>query len=143
MFTFTDFSRKIIRCMKGFVNFQSTLMAMKSFEYSSDTGQGIRKSFSLFLNLNLLLYLPNICSSRPKKVVLFLEIGRVKKCLSPTLLRKSNVYENIIFSFKKTLTNKKSSTSRFIRMNLRFFPSNNKNRALCFSTKKSAVRVIF
>ena len=58
-------------------------------------------------------------------MVLFLEIGRVKMFLSPTLPHKSNVYENIYFLFKKnTHTNKKFSTSKFICTNLRFFSLN-------------------
>ena len=64
---------------------------------------------------------------RPKKVVLFPEIGRVKFFLSFTRLRKSSVYENIYILFQKTHTQtKKIPTSKFIRTNLRFFPSNNK-----------------
>ena len=43
-----------------------------------------------------------------------------------------------IFCFKKTHANKKISTCKFIRRNLRFFPW-----ALCCSTKKSAVRIVF
>ena len=48
-----------------------------------------------------------------------------------------------IFCFKKyTLTN--ISTSNIIRTNLRFFSfQTTKDRALCFSTKKKAVRVVF
>ena len=61
---------------------------------------------------------------RPIKVVLFLEIDRVKKILSPT---RPHVYENIYLLFKKnTHINKKNFTSKFIRTNLCFFPSNNK-----------------
>ena len=47
---------------------------------------------------------------RPKKVVLFLEIGWVKMFLSPTRPHKSNVYENIYiyFYFKKMQTSKKN-----------------------------------
>ena len=69
-----------------------------------------------------------------KKVVLFPEIDRVNFFLSPTCPHKPNVYENIYFLFQKnTHRNKKFSTSKFIRKNLRFFPSN----------KKSVVRVVF
>ena len=44
---------------------------------------------------------------RPKKVGLFLEIGRVKKKLSPTRPHESNVYENIYFLCQKTRTQTK------------------------------------
>ena len=51
-----------------------------------------------------------------KKVVLFPEIGQVNKILSPTLPHKSNVFENIYLVFQKnTQTNKKISTSKFLR----------------------------
>ena len=69
---------------------------------------------------------------RPKKVVLFPEIGWVKNFLSPIRPHKSNRYEHICFLFQKsTHTNKQM-----------FFPSKNKI-GLCFATKKSAVRVVF
>ena len=49
----------------------------------------------------------NSLTIRPKKVVLFPEIGHVKIFLSPTRPHKSNVYENIYFLFQKnTHTNK-------------------------------------
>ena len=71
-----------------------------------------------------------------KKVVLFPEIGWVKIVLSPTRPRKSDVYENIYFLFQKNIhTNKKNSTSEFVRTNLRIFLQTKKDRALCFSTK--------
>ena len=58
-----------------------------------------------------------------KKVVLFLEIDLENFFLSSTCPHKPNVYENIYFWFQKnTHTNKKISTSKFIRKNLRFFP---------------------
>ena len=59
---------------------------------------------------------------RPKKVVLFLEIGWVKMFLSPTRPHKSNVYENIyiyIFISKKYKQAKKI-TSKFVLTNVRF-----------------------
>ena len=72
-----------------------------------------------------------------KKVVLFPEIGWVKIVLSPTRPRKSDVYENIYFLFQKNIhTNKKNSTSEFVRTNLRIFLQTKKDRALCFSTKE-------
>ena len=59
---------------------------------------------------------------KPKKVVLFPEIDRMKIFLSPTRPHKSNVYENIYFVFQKhTHTNKKIPIRKFIRTNLRFF----------------------
>ena len=61
---------------------------------------------------------------------------------SPTRTHKPNVYKNT-FSFKKPHILKKISTSKFICTNLRFFPSKIKDRALCFSTKKSGVSVVF
>ena len=54
----------------------------------------------------------NKSDTRPKKVVLFPEIDRVKNFLSPNRPHMSNVYENIYFCSKKTHTNKKSSTSQ-------------------------------
>ena len=64
----------------------------------------------------------SIDSWAPKKIVLFLEIDRVKFFLSPNRPHQSNVYENIYFLFRKnTHTNKKFSTSKFICANLRFF----------------------
>ena len=59
---------------------------------------------------------------KKKKIAFFSEIGRVKIFLSPTHPHMSNVYENIYFLFQKKHTNKKISTSKFIRTNLRFFP---------------------
>ena len=62
---------------------------------------------------------------RPKKVVLFPEIGCVKIILSLTRPHMSNVYDNIFILFQKNI-NKKISSSKFIRTNLRFFLLNNK-----------------
>ena len=45
---------------------------------------------------------------RPKKVVLFSEIGRVKIFLSPTCPHKSNVYENIYFLIQKNTPKQKN-----------------------------------
>ena len=72
-----------------------------------------------------------------KKVALFPEIGRVKNFLS-------NVYENIYFLFQK---NTQKQQKNFHQQNHSykftfFFFQKTKNRALCFSTKKSAVRVV-
>ena len=50
---------------------------------------------------------------RPKKLVLFPEIGRVKIFLSPTLY----------FLFQKNKHKQKNSTNKFIGTNLRFIPS--------------------
>ena len=44
-----------------------------------------------------------------------------EKFLLSTRPHTSNVYDNI-YCFKKTHTNKKIRTSKFIRTNLRFFP---------------------
>ena len=82
---------------------------------------------------------------RPKKVILFPKIDRVKNFLSTTRPHKSNVYENIFF-VSKTHTHtqtKKISTSKFICKNLRFSLQKIREKDLCFSTKKSAVRVVF
>ena len=54
---------------------------------------------------------------RPKKLVLFPKIGQAEFFLSRHHPHKSNVYENMY-----THTNKKISTSKLIRTNLRFFP---------------------
>ena len=77
---------------------------------------------------------------RQKKSSLVSGNRLVKMCLSSTRPHRSNVYENIYFFFqtKNSHTNKNFFTSKFMRMNLRFFP-----RALCFSTKASVVRVVF
>ena len=82
--------------------------------------------------------------NKAKKVALFPEIGRVKKILSPTRPHKPNVYENIYFLFQK----KHTQTKRFPLANLFiqiyvFSLQKIKDRALCFSTGKSAVRVVF
>ena len=55
----------------------------------------------LFFHLPLifLMYPVKLCHVRPKKVVLFSEIGRVKFFLSTTRPRQSNVYEDIYFLF--------------------------------------------
>ena len=75
---------------------------------------------------------------RPKKVVLFLEIGWVKMFLSPTRPHKSNVYENIyiyIFLFQKnTNKQKKSLANLFLRMYV--FPPNNKRKGSLFFNKE-------
>ena len=63
---------------------------------------------------------------RPKKVVLFPEIGCVKIILSLTRPHMSNVYHNIFILFQKNTQTKKISSSKFIRTNLRFFLLNNK-----------------
>ena len=79
-----------------------------------------------------------------KKVVLFPEIGQVKIFLSPTRPHKSNVYENIYFLFQENTHIKKISTSKFICTNLSFFSLQTiKDRGLCFSKKKSTVKVVF
>ena len=67
---------------------------------------------------------------RPKKVVLFPEIGRVKYFLLPTVRISQMCMRIYIFCFKKTNTNKKISTSKFIRTNLHF--SLSINRAVKF-----------
>ena len=79
---------------------------------------------------------------RPKKVILFPEIGLVKFFLSPTRPHKSNVY-NTYFLFQENTQTKKNSTSKFIRTNLHFVLQTMKDRVFCFSTKNSAVRVVF
>ena len=80
---------------------------------------------------------------KKKKVVLFPEICRVKIFLSPTLPHMSNVYENIYFLFQKNTRKQKNFPSKFIRTNYFFSYQIIKDRALCFSTKKSTVRVVF
>ena len=40
--------RKIIRRIKGVLNFKNALTTMISFEYTTETGRGIRKSFTVF-----------------------------------------------------------------------------------------------
>ena len=78
---------------------------------------------------------PKLNTEAKEKVVLFLEIGRVKKNLSPNRPQKSNVYENIYILFQKiTHINKKTSTSKFIRICFFFIT--------WFATKKSTVSVV-
>ena len=79
---------------------------------------------------------------RPKKVVLFPEIGRLKIFLSPTCPHMSNVNENIYFLIQKNTRKQKISTSKCIQIYVFSFQTI-KHRALCFSTKKTVVRVVF
>ena len=77
---------------------------------------------------------------------MFPEIGRVKIFLSPTRPHKSNVYENIYLLFLKkmqTLAKKFPLENLFVRIYVFFLWNNKKGRALCFSTKKNAVSVVF
>ena len=64
--------------------------------------------------------------------------------LSPTRPHKSNVNENIYFfvSERHTQTKKFPLANLFVRIYV-FSLETIKCRALCFSTKKSAVRVVF
>ena len=81
---------------------------------------------------------------RPKKVILFPKIDRVKNFLSTTRPHKSNVYENIFF-VSKTHTHKQTKfplANLFVRIYV-FSLQKIRDRGLCFSTKKSAVRVVF
>ena len=78
-----------------------------------------------------------------KKVLLCPEIGQVKKCLSPIRPHKSNMYENIYFLFQKnTQTKKFPQANLFVQIYV-FSLQKVKDRPLCFSAKKSAVRVVF
>ena len=77
---------------------------------------------------------------------MFPEIGRVKNFLSPTHPHKSNVYENIYLLFLKkmqTQAKKFPLENLFVRIYVFFLWNNKKGRALCFSTKKNAVSVVF
>ena len=77
---------------------------------------------------------------------MFPEIGRVKIFLSPTRPHKSNVYENICLLFLKkmqTQAKKFPLENLFVRIYVFFLWNNKKGRALCFSTKKNAVSVVF
>ena len=83
---------------------------------------------------------------RPKKSSLVCGNWLGKIFLSPTHPHKPNVYENIYFLFQKKKhihTNKKISTSKLLVLIFVFSLQTIKDRALCFSTKKSAVRVVF
>ena len=79
-----------------------------------------------------------------KKVVLFPEIGRVKFFLSPTRPLKSNVYDIMYFLFQKkhAQTKKFPLAKLFVRVSV-FSLQTITDRALCFSTKKTVVRVVF
>ena len=80
---------------------------------------------------------------RPKKVVLFPEIGRVKIFFPTTRPHKPNVHENIFFVSKKTHTQTKKFSLANLFVRIYFFSLQTiKGRVLCFSTKKSAVRVV-
>ena len=57
-----------------------------------------------------------------KKVVLLPEIGRVKSFYYLPVRIHRMCMTIYIICFKKTHTNKKIRTSKFIRTNLRFFP---------------------
>ena len=77
---------------------------------------------------------------------MFPEIGRVKIFLSPTRPHKSNGYENIYLLFLKkmqTQAKKFPLENLFVRIYVFFLWNNKKGRALCFSTKKNAVRLVF
>ena len=79
-----------------------------------------------------------------KKVVLSPEIGWMKIVLSPTRPRKSNVCENIYFLFQKNTHKLKYFHWRIYSYEFTFLPLQaKKDRVLCFSIKKSAVRVVF
>ena len=81
---------------------------------------------------------------KKKKVVLFPEICRVKIFLSPTLPHMSNVYENIYFLFQKNTRKQKNFYQQIYSYKFTFFCLQIiKDRALCFLTKKSTVRVVF
>ena len=68
----------------------------------------------------------------------------IKIFFSPTRPHKSKVYEKICFRFKKThiQTKKFPLANLFVRIYV-FSLQKIKDRALCFSTKKSTVRVVF
>ena len=71
---------------------------------------------------NMLKIWSSILGQKKVRVFLFSEIGRVKFFyhLPARICRMCmRIY---IFCFKKKHTNKKKSTSKFIRSNLRFFP---------------------
>ena len=74
-----------------------------------------------------------------KEVVLFL----VKKFLSPARPHKSNVYENIFFISIKPTQTKKFPLANLLERIYVFSLQKIKDGALCFSTKKSTVRVVF
>ena len=76
---------------------------------------------------------------RPKKVVLFPEMARVEIFLSPTRPHESNVY---LSKNTHTQTKQFPLANLFLRICV-FSLQTIKDRALCFSTKKSAVRVVF
>ena len=84
-------------------------------------------------------------SDRSKKSSLVSGNRPGEKIFITYLPHKSKAYENIHFlSQKNTHTNQIISGSRFIRTNLRFYSLKKKqDRALCFSTKKRAVRAVF
>ena len=68
----------------------------------------------------------------------------MKVFLSPIRPHKSNVYENIYFLFKITHTQIKKILLANYSEEFTFFSREKiKDRVLCFSAKKSAVRVVF
>ena len=93
--------------------------------------------FILFFHspLIFLMYTVKLGHVRPKKVVLFLEIGRAKFFYQlPARVSRMCMRISIFCLKKKQTPIKKTSPSKlFVRIYV-FFPSNNK-RALSFSTK--------
>ena len=78
-----------------------------------------------------------------KKVVLFSEIGRVKTFYNQTARISRMCMRIYIFCFKKTHKQKKFHWPIYLH-EYTFFPLQRiKDNALCFSIKKSAVRVVF
>ena len=77
--------------------------------------------------LFLIFIISNVIYVGPKKTSLVSRIGRLKNFCYHLPGGISRMCMRIyIFCFKKT--NKKISTSKFIRTNLLFFPSNNKRK---------------
>ena len=103
----------------------------------------LSRYFGIDYKTNLIINLVSL-DGKAKKSNLFPEIGQVKSFLSPTRPHKSNVYENIYFLFQKPhpQTKRFPLANLFVRIYV-FSLQTIKDRVLCFSTKKSAVRVVF
>ena len=81
---------------------------------------------------------------RPKKVVLFPEIGRAKIFLSPTRPHKSKVYENIyIYFFISKKTQTKKIHQQICSYECTFFSSKQKKGLFVFQQRKVLLEQLF
>ena len=115
-----------------------------SFEIRRKFYEKIKNFCSFFLwsfpNVTLTLFF----SLRPKKVVLLPEICLVKIFYHLTARISQCMWEYIFFVSRKHTHKQKNFHWQIYSYEFTFFPLQKiKDRALCFSTKKIAVRVVF